>query len=159
MLSREQTESLEYGDLPGRPAFASDEERRAAWFHHRDELLRHCRGGKRPAGWWSYESPVPYPGRDYAPAALFEAKLLTASELAELMTRWRADFERAQAADFRLCLAPGRTLKGKAARKAHLKWAGVPRALIRKWTAEYRRRRRTVRELEETATGDPMPAA
>jgi hypothetical protein len=31
--------SLRYGDLPSRPAFADDQERRAAWFHHRDPAV------------------------------------------------------------------------------------------------------------------------
>jgi hypothetical protein len=45
-------------------------------------------------------------------------------------------------------------LKGEAAKRAHLKWAGVPRALIRKWTAERRRRRRTTRELEARSSAE-----
>jgi hypothetical protein len=53
--------SLRYGELAERPAFAGEEERRAAWFHHRDRLLQHCSHGRRPAGWWDFESPVPYP--------------------------------------------------------------------------------------------------
>jgi hypothetical protein len=68
--------SLRYGELAERPAFAGEEERRAAWFHHRDRLLRHCSGGQRPAGWWDYESPAPRPrDRDYEAAVLFEAGL------------------------------------------------------------------------------------
>jgi hypothetical protein len=49
-------------------------------------------------------------------------------------------------------------LKGEPAKKAHLKWAGVPHSLIRKWTAQRRRRSKTVRALEE-AGEQPKPAA
>ena len=58
------------------------------------------------------------------------------------------------------CCAGAIWLKGEAARKAHLKWAGVPRALIRKWTSQRRRRSRTVRKLVELAPAEqPVPAA
>jgi hypothetical protein len=161
-LSHDQDMSLRYGDLASRPGFANTEERKAAWFYHRDRLLQHCSGGQRPAGWWEFESPIPYPGRDYAEAALYEAGLLTEGEVAELTSRWRAAFERAQNPRFTYCVGfakPGDMtatwIQGKAARKAHLKWAGVPRALIRKWNAEYKRRGKIVRELE---TAD-QPAA
>jgi hypothetical protein len=161
-LSREENESLQYGDLPGRPgAFADDEERRAAWFAHRDRLLMHCSHGQRPAGWWDYECPIQRQrDRDYAPAALYEAELLTETELAELTARWRADFERAQDPRFAFCVGraqPGDTaaswLEGTPARHAHYCWAGIPRSLLRKWTAERRRRSKTIHELE-AATGD-----
>ena len=160
-LSRAEAESLRYGDLPGRPGFASDEERCAAWFAHRDRLLMHCRGGKRPAGWWDYESPVPHPpDRDYAAAALFEAELLTEGELDELMARWRQDFERAHEPGFSYCIGfatPGDTvatwLEGAPARKALYRWSGIPKALVRKWTAQRRRQGRRIRELVEEPAG------
>ena len=61
-LGHEAEMSLRYGDLAERPAFACDDERReAAWFYHRDRLLMHCSHGQRPAGWWDFESPIPYP--------------------------------------------------------------------------------------------------
>jgi hypothetical protein len=78
---------------------------------------------------------------------------------------WRRDFERAQQPGFKFCIGhakPGDTfaswLEGEPAKRAHLKWAGVPRALIRKWTAERRRRGKTIRKLD-AAAGDPAPAA
>jgi hypothetical protein len=158
--------SLRYGDLAERPAFSGEEARREGWFAHRDVLLRHCRWGKRPAGWWDYECPIRRPrDHDYEEAALFEAGLLTESEVAELMACWREAFERAQEPRFMYCTGftkPGDTtatwLEGEPAKKAHLKWAGVPRALIRKWTAERRRRGKTIRQLA-AAAGDPAPAA
>ena len=156
-LSHEAEMDLRYGDLPKRPAFADAEERKAAWFAHRDVLLRHCRGGQRPAGWWDYESPFPYPGRDYAAAALFEAELLTEEERAELLARWRDDFERAQDPGFRF-RTTSTWLDGVAARRAHYRWSGIPRDLLKRWTREHRRRGKRIRELEAAASGE-QPAA
>jgi len=158
-LDHVQELSLRYGDLAERPAFAGEQERKAAWFAHRDRLLQHCSGGMRPAGWWSFESPVPRPrDRDYAQAALYEAELLTEREISELMSRWRRDFERAQDPGFTYCVGfakPGNTtatwIQGDAARKALYQWSGIPKALLRKWTAERRRRDKTIRKLETAA--------
>jgi hypothetical protein len=167
-LSHEEELSLRYGDLPSRPAFAGDEERRAGWFHQRDRLLQHCSGGQRPAGWWDFESPVPYPrDRDYAAATLWENGLLTSTEVTELTAKWREDFERAQQPGFTYCVGfakPGDTvatwLEGAAARRAHYRWAGIPRSLLKEWRTQRRRLGRTVRELEEATTSpEPAPAA
>jgi hypothetical protein len=154
-LTHETEMSLRYGEIAGRPAFADAEERKAAWFAHRDVLLRHCRGGQRPAGWWEFESPIPYPGRDYAQAALYEAELLTEREVAELTAMWRRDFERAQDPRFTYCVGfakPGDTtaswLEGAPARHALYWWSGIPRDLLKRWTREWRRRDRTIRKLE-----------
>jgi hypothetical protein len=154
-LSREETESLQYGDL------------RAAWFHHRDRLLRHCSHGQRPAAWWDFESPVPRPpDRDYAPATLYEAGLLTEGELAELTAGWRRDFERAQDLRFTFCIGfakPGDLvatwLKGAPARKALYRWSGIPKALVREWTAQRRRRGKAIRRLAEAAASPADPVA
>jgi hypothetical protein len=163
-LSPEQDMSLRYGELASRPGFANTEQRKAAWFYHRDRLLMHCNGGQRPAGWWEFESPIPYPGRDYGEAALWENGLLTSTEVTELTARWRRDFERAQDPGFTYCVGfakPGDTvatwIQGKAARKALYRWSGIPKALLRKWTAERRRRSKAIRQLVETA--EPSSAA
>ncbi len=80
-LNHEQEMSLRYGELASHFAFASEEERREAWFYHRDRLLQHCSGGQRPAGWWDYECPIRRPrDRDYEEAASLEAGLLTEDE-------------------------------------------------------------------------------
>jgi hypothetical protein len=166
-LDHDQELSLRYGDLPEGPAFAGEEERRAAWFHHRDKLLMHCNAGQRPAGWWDYECPITRPrDRDYDEAALFEAGLLTEGEISELMIRWRRDFEQAQDPRFTYCVGfakpsdPGATwLHGEPAKRAHLKWAGVPRALIRKWNAERKRRGKIDRALAEVSPAEPSSAA
>src|SRR4051812_4355708 len=158
-LSHEAETSLRFGGIAGRPAFGGEEERRAAWFHHRDVLLRHCCGGQRPAGWWDYESPFPYPGRDYAAASLFESGLLTEGEVAELTTWWRKDFERAQDPGFTF-RTTSTWLDGAAARRAFYRWSGIPRELLLQWTREHRRRGKTIRQLAEPAAGkDPAPAA
>ena len=164
-LSPGEEMSLIYGERPHRPGFASAQERKAAWFAHRDELLVHCRAGRRPAGWWDYESPARRPrDHDYEEAALFEAGLFTAGEVAELMTCWRERFKQAQRPGFAYCIGraePGDSfaswLDGAAARKAHYRRAGIPRALIRNGrpsigaaarpSASSGRRRREIRRL------------
>lgn len=143
-LSHEAEMSLRYGELASRPGFASEEERRAAWFYHRDALLRHCHGGGRPAGWWDYECPIRRPrNHDYQEAALYEAGLLAESEVAELVAWWREQFERAQDPKFMFCIGfakPGDRvatwLAGPPARKAHYRWSGIPKALVREWMAQ-----------------------
>lgn len=160
-LGHEAEMSLRYGDLAERPAFACDDERREAWFYHRDRLLMHCSHGQRPAGWWDFESPVPYPeDRNYAPALLYEAGLLAESEVAELLAHWRSEFERAQEPRFMFCIGlakPGDTfaswLEGEAAKKAHYAWSGIPNNLLKEWTRA--RRRRTIRELESMSPAEP----
>ena len=76
-LNHEQDMSLTYGDLPGREAFAATRRAARPGFVIATSLLRYCVAGQRPQAWWDYESPIPYPGRDYAGAALFEAGLLS----------------------------------------------------------------------------------
>ena len=129
-------------------AFASEPEHAEAWARNRERLMAACPHGRRPAAWWQFKSPIPYPRDDeYAPAALFEAELLTDSETAELVAEWREQFETAQAAGFWFCLGPGRFLKGQPAKRAHYRWAGIPVKLVKRWSLEYRRRHRTVRAL------------
>jgi hypothetical protein len=59
-LSRRQRGDLlmHHGYLvgPGRP-FASEEQRRAAWELHRDELLAATNPGTYPAAYWTYDHP------------------------------------------------------------------------------------------------------
>ena len=166
-LSFEEKMSLEFGDHPCRPpAFRSNDERREAWLRHRERLLASCLYGRRPAGWWDYEAPIPRPrDQDYEQAALYEAGLLTEIERADLLARWREEFERAQEAGFVHCIGhadPGDTfaswLQGNAAKRAHYRWAGIPRELIRAWTLERRRRGRAVRKLKAEKTTPPAPA-
>jgi hypothetical protein len=153
--------SLWLGEAPHRPAFRDDKERREAWLHHRDELLaRFGARGRRPAGWWDYEAPIKYPGHDYESAALYEAGLLTEAEAAELVRHWREEFDRAQEPGFAHCIGHRRRgdtfasfLTGIAAQRAHYKWAGIPRALVRQWTTALNRPPRR-RELDVRPRSD-----
>jgi hypothetical protein len=157
-LTHDEEMSLCFGELRHWPAFADDEERKAAWFTHRAKLLQHCSWGRRPAGWWDYECPIERPrDRDYEEAALFEAGLLTQGEIDELMAKWRSDFERAQDPQF-MYRAATAWLDGWRAKKAYLKWAGVPRALIREWTVERRRGRRPPASDPGVASAAEPPA-
>ena len=72
-LTESQVDNLLSGWNLGPEAFKDEQERRAAWFAHRDPLMGYIgkdsapgffsqRGlpwGARPHGWWSYESPGP----------------------------------------------------------------------------------------------------
>jgi hypothetical protein len=141
-LSITEHMDLTIGSSPRRPVFASDAERRQVWMQHRDELIQQCTG-TRPDAWWQYESPIPYPkSRDYEEAALYEAGLLAADEVAPVMMRWRAHFDDAQVPGFGYCTGYG-WLHGAAARKAHYRWAGIPRDLLEQWKAERRQSKQT----------------
>ena len=150
-LHHEQEQSLRYGDLPGRPAFASEQERQAAWMHHRDRLLAECRH-RRPLAWWAYESLLPWPGLDHERSALYAAGVLAEEERRELEVEWRREFEKAQAPGFTFCAGPGRFLKGAPARRAHYRWADVPLELVKEWTTQRRRQSRTIRRRSVMTT-------
>jgi hypothetical protein len=128
---------------PSRPLpFASDEERRALWFRHRERLMQWFGGhGKRPLAWWRYEAPdlgLEFPGIALERSTLWEAGLLAENEKVELETFWRKQFDRAQAPNFFHPLAPGQTLEGGDAREALYSWADIPRDLVRRWAAAER---------------------
>src|SRR3954447_18569012 len=76
--------SLELGEDERRPAFANEEERRAAWEYHREALLARERPGSRPRAWWEYDAPIRWPGYDRETVALYEAGLMSEEEIAEL---------------------------------------------------------------------------
>ena len=133
-------------------AFASDDERRAAWIRDRDRLSAlFAAPGKRPMAWWQYEAPIPWPGLDRQASTLYAAGLLAESEKAELEADWRAEFDRAQEEGFWLCLGPGEQLEGAAARRAHYRWADIPRILIKRWTAERTRQTQTIHSMATVA--------
>jgi hypothetical protein len=145
----------------GTPAtFASEAEARELWFVHRERLLElFGRPGRKVMGWWKYEAPehgLTWPGRDRERSTLFAANLLTEAERAELVSMWRREFEHAQRPNFSLTLSPERILRGQAARAAHFKWCDIPRALLKEWRSQ---RRRRIQELETAATEQPVPAA
>src|SRR5262249_49617673 len=110
----------------------------------------------RPAAWWDYDAPalgVRRPARqEYEKATLWEADLLSPKEKAMLEAQWREHFDHAVSADFfGFCIGYDRVrhcaiwAKGDEARREHHRWAGIPRALIKKWTAEHGRRAKTIR--------------
>ena len=138
--------------------FDSPDELRAAWMEHRDEVMRLFAGnGRRPQGWWAFESPIPWPGYHKQQSALYDAGLLGDEEKAELERRWRHEFERAYGPHFFYTEAPGEMLEGAAARRKHLDWADVPDSLRQRWRAERRRRGRTIKKLAEA--DEPVNAA
>jgi hypothetical protein len=76
------------------------------------------------------------------------------TELAELMPRWREDYEKVWQPGFAYCIGhakPGDTsanwLESAPARRAYLRWAGFPREIIKRWEEERKRRAKTIRML------------
>jgi hypothetical protein len=158
-LSGEQEFSLLYGhEDRWADAFADDEERREAWIRHRERLLERYQHGRRPMAWWDYEASIPFPGYERQQARLFEAGLLSEPEAQELLAWWREQFDHAWSPHFFHCDGPGRIYEGPIGRQKHFAWAGIPRALLKQWKAERRRRSRTIRKIE-TAASEPEPAA
>jgi hypothetical protein len=133
-LTDEQTMELWLGPSHRGSAFDSREELYQAWLKHRDKVMATwAKHGKRPAGWWEFEAPFPRPFEHEA-SALYEHGLLGEQERAELLSRWRREFVRANEPNFFFCDGPGRILKGEPARVAHYRWADIPSALIEEWT-------------------------
>ena len=96
--------------------------------------------------------------------ALFEMAELTETELAELIPEWRECYEKASEPGFAYCIGhakPGDThatwLSGPAARRAQYRWAGIPRALVKKWDAG-RRRAKTIRKLADSPADSGVAA-
>jgi hypothetical protein len=144
-------------------AFADEREVYEAWNQHRAQILSYYRG-RRPWAWWALESAIPFPGHDRERAVLYEAGLLGEEERAELVAHWRARFVQAQQPGFTYCVGfakPGDTtatwLEGAPARRAHYRWAGIPRSLLHALLKEWLRgrprsvRSKTVRAPEEAA--------
>jgi hypothetical protein len=151
-LNHAEEMTLIYGPDPRWDAFDTDEEARTAWAQHRDRLLAGYRHGRRPMAWWTLESPVAFPGYEHQQATLFEANLLEPEERAELERWWHEQFERAQAVDFWFTVRPGVILTGEPARKAHYRWADIPASLRKEWTAQRKRRGRTIDRLAKAVT-------
>jgi hypothetical protein len=109
--------------------FASDEQRRHAWFEHRDRLMGYwaC-NGNRPIAWWKFESPIPWPGYNLARSTLWAAGLCGAAEARALEQGWREEFDRS--------LTPGFTFQGLSGWEAHIAYLvyhDVPAALAEEW--------------------------
>jgi len=129
------------------------------WVKHKDQIMAWTRAGSRPEEWWAYEKQMPQP-RDLGDEriTLFKMAELTETELAELMPEWREDYEKANEPNFSYCTGDG-WLRGEAAKRAQYRWAGIPRALIRKWDAERRRGAKTIRKLAEPPADSGVAAA
>jgi hypothetical protein len=140
-LPHEQEMSLRYGDLPGHAAFASGDARGQAWLQHRERILSGYRG-RRPQGWWDYESPVPFPGYDLERSTLVAYDLITEDEGLELVRQWESDFAQAQEPDF-FSVKNGKVITGPEAKRRHYRWADIPSVLVREFRREYRRQCRS----------------
>jgi hypothetical protein len=130
-------------------AFESDEHRRALWFYHRARLMQwFAKNGKRPMGWWLYESPFRsrrHPGAHH----LYEfSDALSADERVELEAFWRKEFDKTWREGFS-CYHEGRIFTGDIAREYHWLWADIPPPYLDKLMAERERRGQVIRELEE----------
>jgi hypothetical protein len=116
--------------FPNREALAE------AWRRHRDFAMREwAKLGRRPLAWWEFECP---PGLryddDHEQSILYEAHVVIGEERIELERYWREEFERAQAFDVK-------------ARHKHFRDIDLPASLRRKWSAERRRSRKTIKRL------------
>jgi hypothetical protein len=135
-------------------AFASDEQRRAAWFRYRDRIMqRWGKDGRRPQGWWAYEAPegLWYPGYDHERSILYMAGVLTEEEARKLREGWRKEFDRTWEPHFSCSAAFGRLFTGEAAREKHCLWADIPPDLYEEWAAERQRCAGVIGELEEAS--------
>jgi hypothetical protein len=158
-LTHTQEMELWLGPSHHGSAFRSRTELHQAWLKHRDRVMAaHAKWGRRPMAWWEFEAPFPRPS-DRERSALFEAGLLGVEEREQLVAWWRRQFERAYEPLFFHCDGPGRVFSGAVGRQKHYGWADIPRSLLRQWSAEHRRRGKTIRKLEKAATEEPTPAA
>jgi hypothetical protein len=113
--------------------FANDDQRRAAWFEHRDRLMGYwARDGRRPMGFWWYEAPFKYPGFHLEKSTLWTAGLLGAAERRQLEQHWLEEFNRSLAPDFTF----NGGLTGRAAHIAALVFCDCPAALAERWAGE-----------------------
>jgi hypothetical protein len=109
-------------------AFGTEEARKRAWLMRRDRFLNY-RDGRRPAGWWDYESTVARPAdTNYDEAALFDAGLLEPREAGVCWSNWRARFDQSFEPHFAVCLGRGEWLEGDAASQHHWKTLGIPQS-------------------------------
>jgi hypothetical protein len=130
--------------------FETREALQCAWAKGRAYVMATwAKAGRRPQAWWEFESPLPYPGRGREKSALYSAGLMGARERKQVVSEWRREFQRAQAADFTVTVGPDRILRGPAAQEAHYAWCDLPLELQKKWSAERRRSKRQA--VEETA--------
>src|SRR5215471_15828875 len=115
--------------------FESEEHCRAAWFHHRDRLMRwFAKDGRRPQAWWRFEAPQKglyrYPGYEHERSSLYEfSDVLSTQERAELEAYWRREFERSWRPNFSF-YAGGKIHSSDDARWGHWLFCDVPPPLL-----------------------------
>ena len=124
------------------------------WVRHRARMMALAGPGRRPSEWWIYEKQREEPpGIGDQHIALYEMGELSAAELNELTPRWREDYQKAHQPGFGYCLGQvagvAKWLKGSAARRAHYRWVGIPRELLRLWDAERKCHTKAIRKLEK----------
>jgi hypothetical protein len=111
---------------------------RERWQKYRGDLMQWSgRQGRRPPEWWVYEKqmdPPKEPGDEHA--ALFEMGELLGDELAFMMQHWREAYDLATSPGFVVHTGPGKVLEGAEARRAHIRWAGIPPAILRQLAEE-----------------------
>jgi hypothetical protein len=127
------------------------------WFRHRDKFMHLWgKGGRRPMGWWLYESPFRshrHPGTEHERSILWEfTDALSVEERAELEREWRREFDRSWDPHFFFCAGPDKNFTGDAARWQHYLFVDLPPPLLDKFMAERQRRGQVICELEEGAS-------
>jgi hypothetical protein len=129
-ITRTQEQELWLGKSHrGGSAFSDDDERRHAWFEHRDRLMQSfAHNGRRPQAWWKFEAPFKYPGFNQERSALWAAGLCGAAEARTLEQSWREEFDRSLAPGFSFC-----DLTGWEAHIAYLVYHDVPPDLAELW--------------------------
>jgi hypothetical protein len=126
------------------------------WFRHRDRLMqRWGKSGRRPMGWWLYESPFRshrHPGPDHERSILWEfTDALSVDERAKLEQWWREQFERSWRPNFSF-YADGKHYSGDIARELSWVFVDLPPPLLDKFMAERERRGRVIHKLEEESS-------
>jgi len=110
--------------------FHTREELVAAWEAGRAVVMRlWAHGGRRPRGWWEFDTDVKYPGYDRERSTLWKAGVLSDVETIDLMAEWRREFE----------VAKGKSAKE---RREHYEFHDIPDELIERWQGARKRRKR-----------------
>jgi len=138
-FSSGQIMELWLGPNPTGSFFNSPEELRAAWEANRDEVMRQWGShGRRPQGWWAFDTQLEYPGHSRERSFLCRAGVLSELERIEMEAEWKVEFDEA---------------KGKSAseRREHYEHHDIPAELIEVWTQERPRRRGRQKALSEEA--------
>jgi hypothetical protein len=131
----------ELGELSWGPAsqgslFETREALREAWLLGRDYLLKHwANSARRPAAFYELEWQGEPPDYDVERSTLWRTNMLAPAEKAAVEQEWLQEFEAAHA----------RGLDAKR-RRQHYAWADIPAELVSKWTAQRRRKAKTVKE-------------